>query len=291
MLFAQQQFVVDCSLAHPCAPSVLGWWVARSSRAIGALISADFPPQGVPELQQQHKQQRQQQQVQQQQVKHEQPHENAQQQQHADISRCLVPVRVQVVGKGVAQPGAKMLSHGGQSWAKVLSHGPGSPYKPTKRQRKAVIPDRGFVQAATHHGQGSQAVPVKDTERDLSKLDTAADVLSSQAMGAAATTLSQGVFDANELDLASDTEGVRDLGEDNNSRMQPVVGIVTSGVTRGVSSDTAALALCSLAALQPAQREQQQAWSKLSLDSAMQMQCPASTAVRDVVVCLQHSCA
>ena len=199
-------------------------------------------------------------------------------------------VRVQVIGKGVAQPGAKLLSHGADSTP-----------KPSKRQCKegdpegASNPINDFAQTGPVQGHGSQAVPVKDSTTDLSTFDMALHGTNSTFSGAAATAAaaaSQSVFDANELELPSDTEGASDTRKHCDSEMHTVMGVVTSGVTRGVSSNSAALALCSLAALQQAQKTQQQALSKYSLGSvsgAMQMQSPASTAVRNVVVRLQYN--
>ena len=197
-----------------------------------------------------------------------------------------------MIGKGVAQPGARLLSHRAWPGAKPLLHGPASSERPSKRQHKAVTLEKGVAQAQfMPQRRHSQAVPVKDTRSHMSVLDTTAEVIGSRSLGAApAAALSQSVFDANELDLPSDTEDEIDLGEHRQNQAQSVTGVVTSGACRGVSSNKAALALCSLAALQQKQKRQQQALSRYTLDSvAMQMHHPASTAIHDVLVHTVHA--
>lgn len=147
-----------------------------------------------------------------------------------------------------------------------------------------------------HAREHSQAENVQGNIDDLLGSQSATNVQSPLASIAAEqpggmSAVSQSVFDANELDIPTDGTGaeVSDVGQ------QTLVGIVTSGVVRGVSGSIGAVGLCSLAALQQAQLQQHGNdagdKSKASHGFAMQMQCPLSKALRNVTVYVQQHCA
>lgn len=226
----------------------------------------------------------------------QQQQQHEQQQQQLDLRHCLVPVRVYVKGKGVAEPGARLLCDMPQALHTLTDR---ASHMSTDNKRGNTT--QAHVQIVASHQQGSQLLDVEASDGAL-RPDTAASAppqlasaVHNQQTGA--TTALPPVLDVNEIDLPSDTEAPGQAHSNSNG-VQSVVGIVTSGVARGVSNNTGAFGFCSLAALQQAQLQQRQEGSQRldvetesSNGTALQMHCPQSKTVRDVIVKLLHGSA
>ena len=159
-----------------------GWWVDCSCSTNNALCS------------EQAKAGKQQELIQQQQQQCEQPQHHQLQQAHqpqpGNASR-LVPVRVHVRGKGVAQPGARLLSHGRTS----------ADHTPSHRQETRPSAEPVAVQIVATQLQDSQVL--KNSPGNALGSDSTADAPQPAAVGRSmpARAASPNVFDANELDL------------------------------------------------------------------------------------------
>ena len=181
----------------------------------------------------------------------------------------------------MAQPGARLLSHGPQSAGHALSH----------RQEARASPEAVAVQIVTTQLQDTQVL--EGSLVDAPRSDNAADApqLAAAGKGIQIGAASQNVFDANELELPSDTEAACKASRSHSSMVQSVVGFVTSGVVRGVSRSTGALGLCSWAALQQAQlpsRDHDAMAADAKSIVAMQLQNPSSQVPHRMNVQIQY---
>ena len=183
----------------------------------------------------------------------------------------------------MAQPGAKLLSHGPQSAGHTPSH----------RQEARATPEPVAVQVVTTQLQDTQVL--EGSLGDAVRSDNTADAPQLAAIGEGMQlgAASPNVFDANELELPSDTgEAACEASSSHSSMVQSVVGFVTSGVAICISSSIGAQGLCSLAALQQAQmpsRDHDAVASDADCSVTMQLQNPSSNILHRIHVQIYYT--